>query len=75
MLSEDSSIRASLLNSSHRISGNTGNSTDSHGPGITMSNLLGNEEDILSLNNIRNVLIRLEDTIIFCASGPYRPER
>lgn len=64
MLSEDSSIRASLLNSSHRVSGNAG-TTDSHGPGVTMSNLLGNEEDVLSLNNIRNVLIRLEDTIIF----------
>ena len=34
-----------------------------------MSNLLGAEDDILSLNNIRNVLIRLEDTIIFCASA------
>lgn len=32
-----------------------------------MSNLLGAEDEILSLNNIRNVLIRLEDTIIFCA--------
>lgn len=31
-----------------------------------MSNLLGDENEILSLDNIRNVLIRLEDTIIFC---------
>jgi hypothetical protein len=38
-----------------------------------MSNLLGNEEDILSLNNIRNVLIRLEDTIIFCAFSRLPP--
>jgi hypothetical protein len=32
-------------------------------------NLLGSEEDVLSLDRIRATLIRLEDTIIFCEEG------